>query len=235
MRSPKRSPASSCRNCRCCGATCRRSTPAAIALSLATIVVIAAVKTLAAAMARHADRRCRRRRGGALLHLPVATIGSQFGGIPASLPLPSLPESAGRRCRPSCRARCRVRAARLDRVVAVGGDRGQHDGPAASLQLRARRARRGERRLEPVRRHLRHRHDRAHGHERARGCARPACGYFPLGVSAAVRAARGAARKFHSARGARRRARRRCVEHGRAACASPHCCADRAATRWCCS
>jgi sulfate permease, SulP family len=67
-------------------------TPAAIALSLATIAVIAALKTrlpqwpgmlIAVAGAAAAS---------ALLHLPVATIGSQFGGIPASLPWPSLPE-----------------------------------------------------------------------------------------------------------------------------------------------
>jgi SulP family sulfate permease len=62
-----------------------------IALSLATIVVIAGLKRVrphwpgmliavggAAAVA-------------GLMHLPVATIGSQFGGIPSSLPWPALP------------------------------------------------------------------------------------------------------------------------------------------------
>lgn len=63
----------------------------AVALSAATIIVISGVKRLrpnwpglliAVALAAGAT---------ALFHLPVATIGTKFGGIPSSLPLPSLP------------------------------------------------------------------------------------------------------------------------------------------------
>jgi SulP family sulfate permease len=65
--------------------------PAAVALSVATIAVIALLKRarprwpgllIAVAAAAVAS---------AVLQLPVATIGSQFGGIPSSLPWPSLP------------------------------------------------------------------------------------------------------------------------------------------------
>ena len=65
--------------------------PRALVLSLTTIAVIVGLKKLrphwpgmliAVAVAAVAT---------ALLQLPVATIGSQFGGIPNSLPLPALP------------------------------------------------------------------------------------------------------------------------------------------------
>ena len=69
----------------------------AITLSAATIVVISALKKwrpnwpgllVAVALAAAAT---------ALFHLPVETIGTKFGGIPSSLPLPSLPHvSIGR-------------------------------------------------------------------------------------------------------------------------------------------
>jgi sulfate permease, SulP family len=66
--------------------------PATVALSIATIAVILALKRLrphwpgmliAVAVAAAA---------AALLGLPVATIGSAFGGIPSTLPMPQLPE-----------------------------------------------------------------------------------------------------------------------------------------------
>lgn len=66
--------------------------PAAVALSVATIVVIAGLREvrphwpgmlIAVAAAAAAT---------ALFHLPVATIGTKFGGIPSSLPIPSLPD-----------------------------------------------------------------------------------------------------------------------------------------------
>ena len=66
--------------------------PPTVALSLATIAVIAGLKKvrpswpgmlIAVALAAATT---------ALFALPVATIGSRFGGIPASLPLPILPE-----------------------------------------------------------------------------------------------------------------------------------------------
>jgi sulfate permease, SulP family len=67
-------------------------TPAALAISLATAGLIIGLKTLrphwpgmliAVALAAAAT---------ALFDLPVATIGSKFGGIPSALPAPSLPE-----------------------------------------------------------------------------------------------------------------------------------------------
>ena len=42
-------------------------------------------------MARHSDRGGRERCRGALFALPVETIGTRFGGIPQSFPLPTLP------------------------------------------------------------------------------------------------------------------------------------------------
>jgi SulP family sulfate permease len=66
--------------------------PAALAVSLATVTIILGLKhwrphwpgMLIAVVGAAAAT--------ALLDLPVATIGSRFGGIPASLPTPSLPE-----------------------------------------------------------------------------------------------------------------------------------------------
>lgn len=76
-------------------------TPAAVALSAATIAIILGLRRwkpnwpgmLIAVGAAAA--------GTALLDLPVQTIGTQFGGIPSGLPLPRLPEMS------------------LDRIVAV--------------------------------------------------------------------------------------------------------------------
>jgi SulP family sulfate permease len=69
-------------------------TPAAVAISVATVVIIQGLKRLrpdwpgmliavggAAAVT-------------ALFSLPVATIGSKFGGIPSGLPMPALPDLA---------------------------------------------------------------------------------------------------------------------------------------------
>jgi len=67
-------------------------TPAAIAISLATVAVILGLRKvrphwpgmlIAVALAAGAT---------ALLGLPIQTIGTKFGGIPSSLPLPNLPE-----------------------------------------------------------------------------------------------------------------------------------------------
>ena len=80
--------------------------------------------------------------------------------------------------------RRRVRAAWRHRVAAVGRRRRRHDGPPASLELRARRAGCGQCRFGPVRRHLRHGHDRAHGDERARRRARARGRHAALAVLA---------------------------------------------------
>jgi SulP family sulfate permease len=67
-------------------------TPAAVALSAATVAIIVGLKyarpqwpgMLIAVVATTG--------AAAALGLPVATIGSKFGGIPSAMPLPSLPE-----------------------------------------------------------------------------------------------------------------------------------------------
>lgn len=65
--------------------------PAAIALSLATILVIVGLKKLRPLWPGMLIAVAGAAAASALLHLPVATIGSQFGGIPSSLPWPALP------------------------------------------------------------------------------------------------------------------------------------------------
>lgn len=66
--------------------------PAAVVLSLASVVLLVVLRIkrprwpgmlIAVVLAALVT---------ALLHLPVATIGTQFGGIPRSLPVPALPE-----------------------------------------------------------------------------------------------------------------------------------------------
>jgi sulfate permease, SulP family len=66
-------------------------TPTTVALSLATIVAIVAIRRLRPQWPGMLIAVAGTAAATALLHLPVATIGSQFGGIPASLPLPALP------------------------------------------------------------------------------------------------------------------------------------------------
>jgi SulP family sulfate permease len=67
------------------------ATPVAIAVSLATIVLIEGARRVAPRLPNLllavvlASLVC------ALLHLPVETIGTRFGGIPQRIPLPSLP------------------------------------------------------------------------------------------------------------------------------------------------
>ena len=76
--------------------------------------------------------------------LPVATIGTTFGALPAACRAP--------RCRRSARAgrrgaaeRVLLHAARGDRVAALGGGRRRHDRAAAPLEHRAGRAGRRQR------------------------------------------------------------------------------------------
>lgn len=76
--------------------------PAAIAVAAGTIAIIAGLKRfrpswpglLIAVVAASA--------AAALLGLPVETVGTRFGGIPRSLPVPELPPFRGTRCRRSC-------------------------------------------------------------------------------------------------------------------------------------
>ena len=65
---------------------------ATVALSLATIVVIVAVTRLRPTWPGMLIAVAGAALATGLLDLPVATIGSRYGGIPGSLPLPSLPD-----------------------------------------------------------------------------------------------------------------------------------------------
>lgn len=66
--------------------------PWAIALSLATILAIAGLKRFRAHLPGMLIAVAAAAAATALLDLPVATIGTTFGGIPAGLPMPSVPE-----------------------------------------------------------------------------------------------------------------------------------------------
>ncbi len=65
--------------------------PRTLGLSLGTIAVIVGLKRLRPTWPGMLVAVAGASAVAALWHLPVATIGSQFGGIPSSLPLPSLP------------------------------------------------------------------------------------------------------------------------------------------------
>lgn len=68
------------------------ATPAAIAVGLATIVMIVAIGRLRPRWPAMLIAVAGGAAATAILGLPVATIGSQFGGIPAGLPAPALPD-----------------------------------------------------------------------------------------------------------------------------------------------
>lgn len=67
-------------------------TPAAVGLSLATIAVIVGLKHLRPGWPGMLVAVAAASFAAAALDLPVATIGSAYGGIPATLPVPGLPE-----------------------------------------------------------------------------------------------------------------------------------------------
>ena len=66
--------------------------PATVALALATIVLIVGLKRWRASLPEMLIAVTAASLTAWAFDLPVATIGSQFGGIPSTLPLPSLPE-----------------------------------------------------------------------------------------------------------------------------------------------
>ena len=67
-------------------------TPAAVALSLASIAVIVVLKRVRPQWPGMLIAVAGASVVAALVELPVATIGSEFGGIPSGLPTPALPE-----------------------------------------------------------------------------------------------------------------------------------------------
>ncbi len=66
--------------------------PATVAVSLATVVIIAGLKKVRPQWPGMLIAVTAGAAATALFGLPVATIGTTFGGIPASLPFPSLPD-----------------------------------------------------------------------------------------------------------------------------------------------
>jgi SulP family sulfate permease len=148
-------------------------TPAALAVSLASIAIIVGLKRwrpawpgmlIAAAAAAGAT---------AALDLPIATIGSAFGGVPSTLPAPRLPELSVERIAavaPSAAAFTLLGAIEslLSAVVADGMTGRRH---RSNCELVAQGAANIGSALFGG--HLRHRHDRAHGDQRARRRARP--------------------------------------------------------------
>ncbi len=119
----------------------------------------------------------------AALGLDVATIGSRFGGIPSMLPAPSLPDFSLAKMQAVLPDALAIALLGCDRVAPVRRRRGWAHGPAPSVELRARRAGRGEYRLGDIRRHLRDRHHRADRHERSGRRTRPDRRDVPFALS----------------------------------------------------
>ena len=160
----------------------------------------------------------RRRRSLSLLlataGFAVATIGSQVRRHPQHPARPALPPFSLEKIAAVLPDAVDLRAAGRHRIAALGRGRGRHDRPPPPLELRARGAGRRQYRLGAVRRHLRHRHHRAHRHQCPRRRAGAGRRHDPRGRAAAADAGGRAARLLHPARGARRRAGRRVLEHG---------------------
>ncbi len=130
---------------------------------------------LAAALAGHADRgRARRGRDGRAARCRSRPSARGSAAFRAACRRPRCRRSRWRRCMAVLPDAHRLRAARRDRVAAVGGGRRRHDRPPPPLQLRTGGAGRRQYRLGAVRRHLRHRHHRAHRDQRPRRRARAA-------------------------------------------------------------
>ena len=148
--------------------------------------------------------------------LDVATIGSQFGGIPSGLPVPALPDVGWDKVRevlPSAVSFALLGAIEslLSAVVADGMTGRRH---RSNCELVAQGAANVASGLfggicvtGTIARTATNVRAGAHG---------PVAGMLHSVFSARVRAARGAAREFHSACSSGGRARRRRVEHGRA-------------------
>ena len=107
-----------------------------------------------------------------LFGLPIETIGTRFGGIPHSLPAPSLPKFSIEKAMQVLPAALSFTLLGGIESLLVGRRRRQHDRAAPSLQRRTRRAGSGQYRLRFVRRLLRDRNDCANRDECARRRAR---------------------------------------------------------------
>ena len=176
-----------------------------------------------------------RRSSARCLALPVETIGTRFGGIPRTLPVPALPGSQPRQDRwRSCRPRSAFALlgaieSLLSAVVADGMTGRRH---RSNCELVAQ----GFANIGSalfggicvtgtIARTATNVRAGAHG---------PVSGMLHAVFLLAFMLRRGAAGQLHPARGAGRRAGGGGLEHGREARASRRCCARRGAMRWCC-
>ncbi len=170
-----------------------------------------------------------------LLGLPVATIGTRFGGIPQSLPVPHLPslsfDKVGAVLPAALSFALQGSIESLLSAVVADSMTGRRHRSNAELC----RAGRGEHRLLAVRRHLRYRNDRPNRDECAGRCARSDRRHAAQPVPAALHS--WWPRRWRAT--SRSRRSRRCW----AWCAgtwprnmnSRRSSARRAATPWCCS
>ncbi|MGE0232065.1 MAG: SulP family inorganic anion transporter [Flavobacteriaceae bacterium] len=77
---------------RAIGNSIHTATPAAIVISVVTVAIIVGIKKLRPGWPGMIIAIAAAAVGATVLGLPVETIGSRFGAMPASLPLPALPE-----------------------------------------------------------------------------------------------------------------------------------------------
>ena len=122
-----------------------------------------------AARARAGDDRCM-----ACSTAGVATIGSEFGGIPARPARSCRCRSSPCRDSSNCSARLHDRDAGRDRIAALRGRRRRHGRHPARFEPGADRPGAREPGRAAVRRLRRHRRDRAHRHQRPQRRHRPA-------------------------------------------------------------
>lgn len=187
---------------------------AAVAISLVTIGIIVGLRKLRPTWPGMLIAVALTSVAAAWWSFPVETIGTRFGGIPQSFPMPSFPEIT----------LAKVEAVLPDAIMfavlgaiefaAVRRRGRRHDRAASSLQWRACRAGFCQYRIGPVRRHLCHRHHRAHRHQCPCRRAQPHGRHAAFGVPARLHAAGRTAGELYSAGGACGRACGGGVEHG---------------------
>lgn len=135
------------------------------------------------------------------LALPVETIGTRFGGIPRTLPAPSLPDLSLDKAIAVLPAAISFTLLGAIESPSVGCCRRRHDGPPASFKLRACRTRFRQYRFCAVRRHLRHGHDRPHGDQCTVGRAWTRCWHDALAFPGSLHASGRSARQLYTAGG----------------------------------
>jgi SulP family sulfate permease len=160
--------------------------------------------------------------GSVALDLPVATIGTQFGGIPSTLPSPGLPDISLAKIQellPSAISFALLGSIEsLLSAVVADGMTGRRHRSNCELVGRARPTS-----LPPVRRHLRHRHHRPHRDQRPRRRARAGRRHAAFDLPAGFMLLAAPLATFIPLGRAGRRPRCRRLEHGRET-RRRHCC-----------